>query len=136
MPDGQGRRVQSALSAHQSCRYEDARRSGEFVGCWLGQLFNGIGVAWISLLAALGLALSFGLMRVIRMAHGEILMMGGLSRLTFPLKIFPHVIAYPLGMIVAFVGTALFGGFLERTLIRRLYGRPLDTLLATWARTV
>src|ERR1700691_5365871 len=100
-------------------------------GLLVGQLFNGISVASILLLAALGLALSFGLMRVIYMAHGEILMMGGY--LTYAsLQIFPHGIGYPIGMIVAFIGTALFGGFLELTLISRLYGRPLDTLLATW----
>src|SRR5882757_2429038 len=103
---------------------------GEY-GLLAGQLFNGISVASILLLAALGLALSFGLMRVINMAHGEILMMGGY--LTYvSLKVFPHGVGYPIGMIVAFAGTALFGGFLEITLIRRLYGRPLDTLLATW----
>ena len=100
-------------------------------GLLAGQLFNGISVASILLLAALGLALSFGLMRVINMAHGEILMMGGY--LTYvSLKIFPHGIGYLVGMLVALVGTALFGGLLELTLIRRLYGRPLDTLLATW----
>src|SRR3984957_8630690 len=100
-------------------------------GLLAGQLFNGISVASILLLAALGLALSFGLMRVINMAHGEILMMGGY--LTYvSLQIFPHGIGYPIGMLVASVGTALFGGLLELTLIRRLYGRPLDTLLATW----
>ena len=96
-----------------------------------GQAFNGISLASILLLAALGLALSFGLMRVINMAHGEMLMMGGY--LTYAtLQFLPHGIGYPLGLIVAFVGTALFAGALEITLIRRLYGRPLDTLLATW----
>jgi urea transport system permease protein len=97
----------------------------------IGQLFNGISVASILLLAALGLALSFGLMRVINMAHGEILMMGGyLTYMT--LKVVPHGPGYLLGLVVAFVGAALFGAVLELTLIRRLYGRPLDTLLATW----
>jgi urea transport system permease protein len=97
----------------------------------IGQLFNGISVASILLLAALGLALSFGLMRVINMAHGEILMMGGyLTYMT--LKVVPHGPGYLLGLVVAFIGAALFGALLELTLIRRLYGRPLDTLLATW----
>src|SRR5579871_1236368 len=100
-------------------------------GLLAGQLFNGISVASILLLAALGLALSFGLMRVINMAHGEILMMGGYVTYT-ALQILPHGIGYPIGMIGAFIVTALFGGLLEITLIRRLYGRPLDTLLATW----
>lgn len=97
----------------------------------VGQLFNGLSVASILLLAALGLALSFGLMGVINMAHGEILMMGGyLTYLT--LKMVPHGTGYILGMLVGFGGAALFGALLELTLIRRLYGRPLDTLLATW----
>jgi urea transport system permease protein len=96
-----------------------------------GQLFNGISVASILLLAALGLALSFGLMRVINMAHGEMLMMGGY--LTYiSVSVFGKGAGFAIGLVVAFVGTALFGALLEMTLIRRLYGRPLDTLLATW----
>ncbi|MGH7813691.1 MAG: urea ABC transporter permease subunit UrtB [Candidatus Binataceae bacterium] len=96
-----------------------------------GQAFNGISVASILLLTALGLALSFGTMGVINMAHGELLMMGGyLTYMT--LLVLPHGIGYPIGMGVAFAGTAIFGAFLEATLIRRLYGRALDTLLATW----
>jgi urea transport system permease protein len=96
-----------------------------------GQLFNGISVASILLLAALGLALSFGLMRVINMAHGEMLMMGGY--LTYlSVAVFGKGAGFAIGLVVAFVGTALFGALLEITLIRRLYGRPLDTLLATW----
>jgi urea transport system permease protein len=96
-----------------------------------GQLFNGISVASILLLAALGLALSFGLMRVINMAHGEMLMMGGY--LTYlSIAVFGKGTGFAIGLVVAFIGTALFGALLEITLIRRLYGRPLDTLLATW----
>jgi urea transport system permease protein len=97
----------------------------------LGQVFNGISVGSILLLVALGLTLSFGTMGVINMAHGELLMMGGyLTYVT--LQMCHREIGYPLGMGVAFAGTALFGAALEVTLIRRLYGRPLDTLLATW----
>jgi urea transport system permease protein len=96
-----------------------------------GQLFNGISLASIFLLAALGLALSFGLMQVINMAHGEIIMMGGyLTYMT--LEVVPHGPGYLLGLVAAFIGAGLFGALLELTLIRRLYGRPLDTLLATW----
>ncbi len=97
----------------------------------VGQVFNGISLASILLLAALGLALSFGLMRVINMAHGELLMMGGyLTYVT--LQFLPHGVGYPVGIIVAFLGAGAFGALLELLLIRRLYGRPLDTLLATW----
>jgi len=97
----------------------------------LGQLFNGLSVASILLLAALGLALSFGLMRVINMAHGELLMVGGfLAYLTH--QVVPGRAWILVALPVAFAGTALLGALLEVTLIRRLYGRPLDTLLATW----
>ena len=98
---------------------------------FVGQVFNGFSVASLFVLAALGLALSFGLMRVINMAHGEMLMLGGyLAYLTL------HVVPGPLGILVAmpvaFVGAALFGAVLEIGVIHRLSSRPLDTLLATW----
>jgi urea transport system permease protein len=97
----------------------------------LNQLFNGFSVASIFLLAALGLALSFGLMRVINMAHGEMLMLGGyLAYLT--LIVVPGPLGILIALPVAFFGAALVGGVIEMTLIRRLSDRPLDTLLATW----
>ncbi len=97
----------------------------------LGQSFNGLSVASILLLAALGLALSFGLMRVINMAHGELLMLGGyLAYLAY--QIVPGPAFLLLGLPLAFLGAAALGAVLEVTIIRRLYGRPLDTLLATW----
>jgi urea transport system permease protein len=97
----------------------------------VGQLFNGFSVASLYVLAALGLALSFGLMRVINMAHGEILMLG--SYLAFiAMTIVPGPIGILVAMAVAFIGTGLFGALLETTLIRLLTSRPLDTLLATW----
>jgi urea transport system permease protein len=97
----------------------------------LGQFFNGLSVASLFVLAALGLALSFGLMRVINMAQGEMLMMGGyFAYLTL------HVVPGPLGIVVAmpvaFIGAGLIGALLEVTVIKRLAARPLDTLLATW----
>ena len=96
-----------------------------------GQLFNGVSVASILLLAALGLALSFGLMRVINMAHGEMLMLGGYASYV-SISLFGKGAGFFIGLLAAFIGAGLFGAFLEVTLIRRLYGRPLDTLLATW----
>jgi urea transport system permease protein len=97
----------------------------------VGQIFNSFSVASLFVLAALGLALSFGLMRVINMAHGEMLMLGGyLAYLTFLLVTGP--LAIFVAMVVAFLGTALMGALLEITIIRRLSARPLDTLLATW----
>ncbi|HQT47873.1 MAG TPA: urea ABC transporter permease subunit UrtB [Acidocella sp.] len=97
----------------------------------LGQLFNGFSVASLFVLAALGLALSFGLMRVINMAHGEMLMLGGyLAYAT--LTVVPGPLGILVAMPVAFLGAALLGGILEWTVIHRLSARPLDTLLATW----
>lgn len=97
----------------------------------LGQLFNGVSVASLFVMAALGLALSFGLMRVINMAHGEMLMLGGyLAYLT--LGIVPGPLGIIAAMPVAFIGAALIGALLEWSVIHRLSSRPLDTLLATW----
>ena len=95
-----------------------------------GQLFTGLSVGSILLLAALGLALSFGLMRVINMAHGEFLMVGGYLTFLAAQWAGPNFlwVAFPL----AFVGAGLLGAVMEFTVIRRLYGRPLDTLLATF----
>ena len=96
-----------------------------------GQLFNGFSVASLYVLAALGLALSFGLMRVINMAHGEILMLGSyLAWLT--MRSVPGPLGLVAAMAVAFAGAGLFGALLETALISRLTSRPLDTLLATW----
>ncbi|TNE38799.1 MAG: urea ABC transporter permease subunit UrtB [Sphingomonadales bacterium] len=97
----------------------------------LPQLFNGLSVASLYLLAAVGLALSFGLMRVINMAHGEMLMLGGyLAWLT--LMVVPGGFGIIAALPVAFLGTAAIGALVHMGLIRRLADRPLDTLLATW----
>jgi urea transport system permease protein len=97
----------------------------------LGQVFNGFSVASLFILAALGLALSFGLMRVINMAHGEMLMLGGyMAYMT--LQIVPGPLGILVAMPVAFLAAAVLGGILEWSVIHRLSKRPLDTLLATW----
>ncbi len=97
----------------------------------VGQIFNGFSVASLFVLAALGLALSFGLMRVINMAHGEMLMLGGyLAYMT--LQVVPGPLGIIVAMPVAFLGAALLGALLEWSVIHRLSARPLDTLLATW----
>jgi len=96
-----------------------------------GQVFNGLSVGSIYLLAGLGLALSFGLMRVINMAHGEIIMFGGyIAYLT--MKLVPGPLALPAAILAAFVAAGALGALLEVGLISRLSSRPLDTLLATW----
>ena len=103
----------------------------------LGQAFSGMSLGSILLLAALGLAITFGLLGVINMAHGEMLMLGAYSTYVVQLlmqRYVPHAIEfYPLiALPVAFFVTATIGMALERTVIRHLYGRPLETLLATW----
>ena len=100
-------------------------------------LFYGLSLGSILLLAALGLAITFGLMGVINMAHGEMLMLG--AYLTFVVQnLFKEYLPgyfelYLIAAIpVSFLGSALVGIILERGIIRHLYGRPLETLLATW----
>ena len=107
------------------------------IGDLLGQAFSGLSLGSILLLAALGLAITFGLLGVINMAHGEMLMLGAYSTYGVQLlfqRFAPGAIEfYPLlALPVAFFVTASVGMLLERTIIRHLYGRPLETLLATW----
>jgi len=107
------------------------------IGEILGQAFSGMSLGSILLLAALGLAITFGLLGVINMAHGEMLMLGAYSTYVVQLmfqRYAPGAIEfYPLiALPVAFFVTACIGMALERTIIRHLYGRPLETLLATW----
>ncbi|MBP2847290.1 urea ABC transporter permease subunit UrtB [Dickeya oryzae] len=106
-------------------------------GDWLGQAFSGISLGSILLLAALGLSITYGLLGVINMAHGEMLMLGAYATwLVQDLiqRATPDWLAiYPLvALPVAFFTTAAIGMVLERTIIRHLYGRPLETMLATW----
>jgi urea transport system permease protein len=102
-----------------------------------GSLIYGISLASVLLFAALGLAVTFGLLGVINMAHGEMLMLGAYSTYTVQTifqKVAPGALwLYPLVAIpVAFAVTFAVGVLLERTVIKHLYGRPLETLLATW----
>ena len=103
----------------------------------LGVLFTGLSLGSILLLVALGLAITYGLMGVINMAHGELMMIGAyatyvvqnLFRAYLPGWFDWYVMA---AIPVAFLVSALVGAVLERSVIRWLYGRPLETLLATW----
>ncbi|MEY8876289.1 MAG: urea ABC transporter permease subunit UrtB [Leptothrix sp. (in: b-proteobacteria)] len=103
----------------------------------LGVVFTGVSLGSILLLVALGLAITYGLMGVINMAHGELMMIGAYATWLVQNAFRQHlpalfdwyiVIAIP----AAFLAAALVGAVLERTVIRWLYGRPLETLLATW----
>lgn len=103
----------------------------------LGALFTGVSLASILLLVALGLAITYGLMGVINMAHGELMMIGAyatyLVQVAFRQWLPGWFDAYLLvAMPAAFLASALVGAALERSVIRWLYGRPLETLLATW----
>ncbi|MBJ3590670.1 urea ABC transporter permease subunit UrtB [Salmonella enterica subsp. enterica serovar Saintpaul] len=107
------------------------------VGDLLGQAFMGLSLGSILLLAALGLAITYGLLGVINMAHGEMLMLGAYCTWMVQQlmsQFFPQWLAfYPvIALPVAFMFTAATGMLLERGVIRHLYGRPLETLLATW----
>ena len=103
----------------------------------LAEGFTGISLGSILLLAALGLAITYGLMGVINMAHGELIMIGAyatwLVQVAFK-QMFPEMFDWYLlvAMPIAFITSALVGAAMERTVIRFLYGRPLETLLATW----
>ncbi len=100
-------------------------------------LFNGISIGSVLLIAALGLAIVFGLMGVINLAHGELIMLGAYT--TFVVQNIFKPLGEPwfgLYIIVsipaAFIVAAIAGLILEKSVIRLLYGRPLETLLATW----
>ena len=104
-------------------------------------IFQGLSLASILLLMALGLAIVFGLMGVINMAHGELMALGAYAtfvvqnwfRATWPDRFDAYfLVALPVSFLVA----AVVGLALERGVIRRLYGRPLETLLLTWGASL
>ena len=108
-----------------------------FLGLGLN-LFQGISLGSVLLLAAVGLAITFGVMGVINMAHGEMIMLGAYStfvvqelfRAFLPVSLFDWYLA--VAIPAAFLVSGLIGVVLEKGVIRWLYGRPLETLLATW----
>ena len=101
-------------------------------------IWFGISLGSVLLLAAIGLAITFGVMGIINMAHGEMVMLGAYTVYVVQEYIFrPHFPQYfgwslPLSIPLAFLVAALAGIVIERGIIRFLYGRPLETLLATW----
>ncbi len=120
--------------AEASLRAIEGRLS---TGETIGRIFSGLSLGSILLLAALGLAITYGLMGVINMAHGELIMIGAYAtyvvqnffRAYLPQAFDAYLIA---ALPVAFMVSAVVGMVLERSVIRFLYGRPLETLLATW----
>ena len=103
----------------------------------LGALFTGISLGSILLLVALGLAITYGLMGVINMAHGELMMIGAYATYVVQILFRQYLpAAFDWYLLVAvpisFLSAALVGAVLERLVLKHLYGRPLETLLATW----
>src|SRR2546429_399352 len=107
----------------------------------VGWVFGGLSLGSVLLLAALGLAITFGLMGVINMAHGELLMIGAYA--TYLVQSFfrahlPGAFDWYIAAAApaAFLAAGLIGLLLEVTVVRALYGRPLETLLATWGASL
>ncbi len=103
----------------------------------VGLLFAGLSLGSILMIAALGLAITYGLMGVINMAHGELMMLGAYATYVVQnlFKAYaPGAFGWYLACAIpaAFVVSGIAGMILERSVIRWLYGRPLETLLATW----
>lgn len=92
-------------------------------------LFIGLSLSSILLLVALGLAVTYGAMGIINMAHGEMVMLGAYVSVLANIWLGANLL---IAIPIAFVVTALIGLVIERLVVRRLYGRLLDTLLATW----
>lgn len=111
--------------------------SQELTAIFVMQGFSGLSLFCVFLLMALGLAIIFGQMGVINMAHGEFLTLGAyitwlVSELGTTIWPWMEHIYFPIAIVAAFTGTFILGYLVERFMIRLLYNRPLDTLLATW----
>ena len=104
---------------------------------WYGHLetlFFGLSLGSVLVLAAIGLAITFGVMGVINMAHGELIMLGAYTTYTIQHYVLPNFpgVSLIISIPAAFVVSGLVGVLIEKTVIRHLYGRPLETLLATF----
>ncbi len=104
---------------------------------YVQNVWYGLSLGSVLLLAAIGLAITFGVMGVINMAHGEMVMIGAYTTFVVQEVFRAYAPAYlgwslPIALPMAFIVTGLVGIAIERGVIRFLYGRPLETLLATW----
>lgn len=113
--------------------YLFAQNSGFQIIPIINQLISGLGIVGILLLTGLGLAITFGVMGIINLAHGEFIMLGAYVTV-FMQELFDMDLL--LTIPFAFVVTAVIGALIELTIIRRLHGRPLETLLATWGLSI
>ena len=133
-------RLKVESEADVKAAIESSLRTVEASLAWgdkIGAVFSGISLGSILLLVALGLAITYGLMGVINMAHGELMMIGAYATYVVQglfQKYLPGAFDWYLlaAIPAAFATSALMGALLERSVIRFLYGRPLETLLATW----
>ena len=103
---------------------------------YLDLLIDGLSLASIYFLGAIGLAITFGVMRVINMAHGEFIMMGAYTGYVVQLYVSNHTLSLIIAFPLAFLITFLAGVIMERLVIRHLYKNPLDTLLATFGISI
>lgn len=103
---------------------------------YLDLILDGLSLASIYFLGAIGLAITFGVMRVINMAHGEFIMLGAYTGYVVQLFIPNHTISLLVAFPLAFAVTFFFGIAMERLVIRHLYKSPLDTLLATFGISI
>ena len=119
--------VNAALKA--KIKIDDRRKVYSF----LEKIFFGLSLGSVLLLAAIGLAITFGVMGVINMAHGELIMIGAYTTYVVQLLMPDHIgLSLLVSVPAAFIVSGLFGIAIERSVIRFLYGRPLETLLATF----
>jgi len=132
--DDQGHYLESnaELVAAAETSLQAIQSKVEFYGI-IEQLFFGLSLGSIYLLAAIGLSITFGVMGVINMAHGEMMMIGAYTTYVVQL-LMPNFIEYSIWVAIpsAFIIAGLVGILIERTVIRFLHGRPLETLLATF----
>lgn len=121
----------AVVSAANNALEAIAQRVNRFA--FVDQLFFGLSLGSVLLLASIGLAITFGVMGVINMAHGEMIMLGAYTTYVVQL-IMPNYIDYSIWVAIpaAFLVSGLMGVLIERLVICRLHGRPLETLLATF----
>jgi len=138
VPDAKGHYLEkdAAVRAELDRALQSVQRRIFFINIIANTIY-GLSLGSVLLLAALGLAITFGLMKVINMAHGEMLMLGAYSTYFVRERLLaagPEVAEYYLVLAIpfAFATTFAMGVLLERLVIRHLYGRPLETLLSTW----
>lgn len=130
--DGAYLEKDEALTAAAEDALENLNKRQSFYEL-IQNVFFGISLGSVLLLTAVGLAITFGVMGVINMAHGEMIMIGAYATYTVQL-LMPNMIGTSIlvSIPVAFVVSGLMGILIERLIIRHLYGRPLETLLATF----